>query len=113
MALRSAPFDNDAGQTLPIDGEQFHDRRLAGHQHDAIGLGRGIGSPPQLPQQSMEHVLHVEDALLEQRCGNSLKSGDILIERGEQGTFGGGAGVEAGEEIVFDGAILHNHELRL
>ncbi len=41
MALRSAVFDDDAGQAVEFDGEQLHHRRLTGHQDDAFPAGAG------------------------------------------------------------------------
>src|SRR5438309_6802865 len=46
-----------------------------------------------------------------ERRAELLEGGDVLVQGLEQSALGRGAGLQAGGQVVLDGAVLHDHQL--
>ena len=76
------------------------------------GDGRAVVRA-EVPEDAPEHVLDVEDPLLEQRVAELGERGDVDVEGARDGLLGRVAGREPGVEVALDGPVLEDHELGL
>lgn len=114
MAVRASVFQDHPDKVIEVHREQVEHRGFVSHQDDLLRRGSpGSRLRPQVPQDTPEHVLDIEDSFLEKRVGETLERRDIFLERPRQGGLGTGSPVQATVQVAVDRAVLKDHELRL
>ena len=81
-------FHDHPDKVIEINREQVEYRGFLSNQDQPLLAGGCSGClQAQVPQDSAEDILDVEDSLLEERIGQPLKRRDILVESSCQGRF--------------------------